>query len=78
MNTTARIESNGASNRIHCSEETANLLIAAGKGHWVAAREDKIHAKGKGEVRNLTRPDLLLPIKHSTSSLLHASLPLFF
>ena len=51
MNTTARIESSGARNKIHCSQETANLLIGAGKGHWVVPREDKVHAKGKGEVR---------------------------
>ena len=51
MNTAARIESTGARNRIHCSEETADLLKAAGKSKWVIPREDKVHAKGKGEVR---------------------------
>jgi len=51
MNTTARIESNGQRNRIHISQETADLLCASGKNHWVQAREDKIVAKGKGELQ---------------------------
>ena len=50
MNTTARVETTGAKNKIHISQETADLLIASGKGHWVRAREDKVHAKGKGEL----------------------------
>lgn len=37
-------------NRIHLSAETAQLLMTAGKGHWVQPREDKVHAKGKGEM----------------------------
>ena len=47
----SRIESNGQRNRIHLSQETADLLIAAGKSHWVEAREDRISAKGKGELQ---------------------------
>ena len=50
MNTTARIETTGAKNKIHLSQETAELIRQAGKGHWVRAREDKVHAKGKGEL----------------------------
>lgn len=50
MNTTARIESTGAKNKIHISQETADLLTGAGKGHWVRPREDKVVAKGKGEL----------------------------
>ena len=50
MNTTARIESTGAKNKIHLSQETAELLVKAGKGHWVRAREEKVFAKGKGEL----------------------------
>ena len=53
MNTASRVESHGARNRIHCSEETANLLKEAGKQNWLMPREDKIHAKGKGEVRRI-------------------------
>jgi class 3 adenylate cyclase len=50
MNTTARIETTGAKNRIHLSEETAQLLKEAGKEHWIQPREDKVVAKGKGEL----------------------------
>ena len=50
MNTTARVETTGAKNKIHISHETAELIISSGKGHWVRAREDKVHAKGKGEL----------------------------
>lgn len=44
------MESNGAPNRIHCSEATAQLLIEAGKEHWVSMRQDMINAKGKGRI----------------------------
>ena len=48
LNLAARMESHGEGNKIHCSEETANLLIIAGKRHWLILRGDKINAKGKG------------------------------
>jgi hypothetical protein len=51
VNTAARIESTGRRNRIHISQETATLLGAAGKGHWVRARDDSVVAKGKGEMK---------------------------
>ena len=50
VNTAARMESNGARNRIHCSKETATLLEAAGKS-WACPREDLVRAKGKGELQ---------------------------
>jgi len=50
MNTAARIESNGQRNRIHVSSETANLIMSSGKDQWVTERDDKINAKGKGEL----------------------------
>jgi class 3 adenylate cyclase len=50
MNTTARMESTGIPNRIQISQETANLLLAAGKDKWVTLRENKVEAKGKGEL----------------------------
>ncbi|KAG7348900.1 adenylate/guanylate cyclase [Nitzschia inconspicua] len=50
MNTTSRIESTGVTNRIHVSQTTATLLIAAGKEKWIIPREEKIAAKGKGEL----------------------------
>lgn len=51
VNTAARVESSGAANRIHLSQETAECLIAAGKVHWVTARKDVVNAKGKGEMK---------------------------
>ncbi|KAL3918318.1 MAG: hypothetical protein SGILL_004297 [Bacillariaceae sp.] len=50
MNTASRMESNGVPGRIHLSQETASQLIASGKERWVVAREEKISAKGKGEL----------------------------
>jgi hypothetical protein len=44
------MESCGLKDRIQLSQETADLLIAAGKTHWLVPREDKIEAKGKGEL----------------------------
>lgn len=46
--TASRMESTGLRNRIHISEESANLISAFGKTHWVKIREDKVQAKGKG------------------------------
>jgi class 3 adenylate cyclase len=51
MNTASRIESNGMPNKIHISAETAQILIDSGKAHWLIAREDEIHAKGKGTLQ---------------------------
>jgi class 3 adenylate cyclase len=51
MNTASRMESNGMSGRIHVSQETAEELCAKGKSTWVTSREDKIVAKGKGEMQ---------------------------
>ena len=50
VNTTSRIEATGAKNRIHVSDETARRLISHGKEHWLQLRDDKINAKGKGEL----------------------------
>ena len=51
MNTASRIESSGMPNRIHVSQEYADLLIAAGKAKWLSKRDDAIVAKGKGELQ---------------------------
>jgi len=45
------MESNGQRNRIHVSGDTAEKLREAGKEDWLSAREDKIVAKGKGEMQ---------------------------
>jgi hypothetical protein len=33
---------------IQVSQDTADLLTLAGKGHWISPREDTVNAKGKG------------------------------
>jgi len=45
------MESNGVRGRIHVSQATADALTARGKGNWLTPREDKIVAKGKGEMQ---------------------------
>lgn len=50
MNTTARIETTGMRDKIHISQDTADHLIQAGKSKWIVPREDKVIAKGKGEL----------------------------
>lgn len=51
MNTASRMESTGQRGRIQISQDTADLLIAAGKSDWVSLRDEKIVAKGKGEMQ---------------------------
>lgn len=51
VNTAARMESNGIRNKIHISNETAEHMRTAGKQHWLVARDEKIVAKGKGEMQ---------------------------
>lgn len=51
VNTASRMESNGLPNQIQCSQQTADLLIAAGKQNWIHPRKDMVHAKGKGLIQ---------------------------
>jgi class 3 adenylate cyclase len=51
MNTASRMESTGLRDRIHVSQDTADLLNAAGKSNWLSPREEKVVAKGKGEMQ---------------------------
>ncbi|CAJ1963743.1 unnamed protein product [Cylindrotheca closterium] len=51
VNTCSRIESTGKAGCIQCSEECSEQLRAWGKGSWLRKREDKIQAKGKGEMQ---------------------------
>ena len=51
MNTAARLESTGQPGRIQVSQETADLLIAAGKETWLEERPDRVNAKGKGALK---------------------------
>ena len=46
VNTASRMESNGVKGRIHVSDATAALLPAK----YLIRRQDKVHAKGKGEM----------------------------
>jgi len=69
MNTASRMESTGISNRIQLSQATADLLILNGKEHWITLREDKVRAKGKGELTTY----FLLSVKKKTSSTNSAS-----
>lgn len=50
INTASRIESTGKIGMIHASEQTADLLMRCGKKDWVRRREDKVTAKGLGEL----------------------------
>ena len=50
VNKASRIETSGKSGRIHLSKETADLLIARGKSHWVEKREDAVTLKGLGNL----------------------------
>ena len=51
INTASRMESNGRPGSIQVSDTTAALLRAAGKSYWLIEREDRIVAKGKGEMK---------------------------
>ena len=51
VNTASRMETTGQRGLIQVSQETASLLMAAGKEHWVAPRSEKVYAKGKGELQ---------------------------
>jgi hypothetical protein len=45
------MESNGRPGCIHVSQVTADILIGMGKKHWVEARDEKVHCKGKGDMQ---------------------------
>jgi class 3 adenylate cyclase len=51
VNTASRMESTGIREKIQVSQETADLLKAAGKSHWLKPREELVVAKGKGELK---------------------------
>ena len=51
VNTAARMESNGLPQKIHVSQVTADLLVAAGKRCWLVKRDELIEAKGKGKMQ---------------------------
>lgn len=51
INTASRMESTGVPGRIHVSQQTADELQAMGYGKWTVPRQDKVVAKGKGELQ---------------------------
>ena len=51
VNTASRMESTGFRGKIQVSQETADLLMAAGKSHWLKPRDEAVVAKGKGELK---------------------------
>ena len=55
MNVASRMESTGAKSKIQVSKETAELLIAAGKEHWLQERQDRVFCKGKGELQTVSK-----------------------
>jgi hypothetical protein len=50
MNFAERMEGSGVPNKVHVSMDTADLLVTAGKSHWLTEREDKVEVKGIGQV----------------------------
>ena len=65
INTASRMESCGKPGYIHCSQTTADALVAAGKEQWLTPREDIVVAKGKGK--------LLLSLAFSVALMRHIS-----
>ena len=65
----ARMESTGMRNKIQVSQETAELIIAAGKSQWIRAREGTVVAKGKIELQTywLLPKYEAAPSTHTTS-----------
>jgi class 3 adenylate cyclase len=63
VNTAARMESTGRRNRTHLSQVTADLLVAAGKSHWLEERPDLVQAaKGKDLMQTYwLRPRAYMP-----------------
>ncbi|CAB9520523.1 Receptor-type guanylate cyclase gcy [Seminavis robusta] len=50
MNTASRHETTGAPGRVHVSITSADLIKENGHADWLEKREDKVVAKGKGEL----------------------------
>ena len=51
INTASRMESTGIPGRIHVSQECADELEKHGLKRWLTPRQDKVQAKGKGELQ---------------------------
>jgi class 3 adenylate cyclase len=51
VNLAARIEHTGLRNRVHLSQDTADLLMKGGKEHWTRKRTEMVSGKGKGKMQ---------------------------
>ncbi|CAJ1951432.1 unnamed protein product [Cylindrotheca closterium] len=51
VNTASRMESNGMSGKIHVSQSTADELVKLGRSTWLAACDEKLPVKGKGDMQ---------------------------
>ena len=51
VNTAARMESTGVKGKIQVSQATADELVVKGKEDWIVPRQDRVVAKGKGEMQ---------------------------
>jgi class 3 adenylate cyclase len=76
VNTAARMESHGIKGRIHVSQSTADELVKAGKPGWIVPRQDKISAKGKGDLQTYFMDERFMNVKvgKSTASVSSPSL----
>jgi len=45
------MESTGLGGKVHVSEETADLIRQSGQTRWLIKRNEKISAKGKGQLQ---------------------------
>jgi hypothetical protein len=71
VNTAARMESTGVKTKIQVSQESAELIIASGKSAWIKPREERVVAKGKGELQTYW----LLPKNQSAPSVYSSNSP---
>jgi class 3 adenylate cyclase len=75
VNTAARMESHGIQGRIQVSQSTADEIVKAGKRGWIVPRQDKIQAKGKGELQTYFMNERFMKVRvdKSTTSTPRAS-----
>lgn len=74
VNTASRMESTGSPGRIQVSQETFKELEKMGKSRWLVQRDEKVVAKGKGELQTFwvsKTPNN--PIINKESPIKHAS-----
>jgi ribosomal 30S subunit maturation factor RimM len=57
------MESNGIKGHIQVSQSTADEIVVAGKEAWIVARQDKIKAKGKGELQTYLMNERFMKVK---------------